>query len=483
MAVEFDVAIIGAGVAGTMVARELARYRLKVLVLEKGAEVGSACTKASNSVIHSDSGAPGTNIRRFTAESHRLYDGLCRDLSVAFERCGELFVALDEREVQDLEAKVKAAEAKGVEMRRLTQAEVLDLEPALNRDLLGGALAPIGGVLCGFELAIALYENAVGNGVRFLFDTEVKEAHPSGDGFELVTQRGDAFRARYVVNAAGAWGAKVASMFGHDGLDVVGMLGQRVIFDCRNGAVRHIVDRVSGSGVVAPPPHGNLLAGRCDGELVEVEDEAFTTAAGIQMIINEAKSLFPSIQASDVIRSFAGVWPERADILVEASETVPGLVNICLPPPGLTGCPAAAREAVRLLQQIGLDLVENECFNPCREPIPDFSEMSPREQNEMIRKDPRWGRVVCRCETVTEGEILEAIRRGARTLDGVKYRVRAGMGRCQGGFCGPRILAILAREQGCSMNGITKKGGGSWMVTPRAGDGSPLPDPHGSGVR
>lgn len=483
MAACFDVAVIGAGVGGTMVARELARYRVKVLVLEKGAEVSPACTKASNSVIHADSGPPGSHIRRFTAESHRLYDGLCRELLVSFDRCGELLVALDEQELVQLEERVEAAGAKGVKMQRLTPAEVLGLEPALTRNVLGGALAPAGGVLCAFELAIALYENAVRNGVKFLLDTELTGARRLEDGgFELMTDRGAVFRARFVVNAAGAWGAKVAAMFGHRNLDVAGILGQRVIFDRKlRGTVHHIVDRVSGSGVIVPTPHGNLLAGRYDGELVEGEDNAYTSAAGIETIINEARALVPGIQAADVIRSFGGVWPERADILVEASGTSPGLVNLCLPPPGLTACPAAAREVVAVLDRLGLNLEERDDFEPHREPIPDFSEMPPREQAEMVRKDPRWGRVICRCETVTEGEIVEAIRRGARTLDGVKYRVRAGMGRCQGGFCGPRILGILARELGCGMGDITKRGGGSWMVTPRAREGVGSPDPAPGG--
>jgi len=472
----FDVVVVGAGVGGTMIARELARYRLNVLVIEKGADVSPACSKASNSVVHADSGPPGTNIREFTAESHRLYDDICRELSVEFTRCGELLVALEEEELPELEERLEAAKLKGVDMQRLTPAEILEMEPNVAPNVLGGALAPSGAVVYAFELAIALYENATANGVSFLFGTELTGARRLDDGgWQLsVARRGlseqeGSFVTRFVVNAAGAWGGKVAVLFGHNDLDVAGMIGQRVILDRKlAGTVKHVVDRVSGSGVVVPTGHGNLLLGRCDGELVDVEDYAYVTARGIETIINEGKALVPSLGRGDLIRSFAGVWPERADILVEASKSCPGLVNVCLPPPGLTACPGAAKRAVYLLEELGLELREDDDFNPYREPIPDFSEMSAQEQAEMIKGDSRWGRIVCRCEAVTEGEIVEAIRRGARTLDGVKYRVRAGMGRCQGGFCGPRILAILARELGRDMSEITKKGDGSWMITPRA---------------
>lgn len=468
MVSRYDMAVVGAGIGGTMIARELARHDLKVVVLEKGSDVAPACTKASNSVIHADSGPPGTNIRKFVAESHLLYDQLCQALSVHINRCGELFVALDEAELPMLEARLEAAKTKGVEMKRLSPAEALAFEPALSPNVLGALFAPAGAVVYAFELAIALFENSRENGVEFRFDTEVTGAgHDDNGDITLQTSRGPV-EARYVVNAAGAWAGKVASHMGDNDLQVQRMVGQRTILDRRlAGTVRHIIDRFTGAGVIVPTPHGNLLLGRYDGELVDSEDDAFARGEGTSAILEQARALVPTLEPRDAIRSFAGVWAERDDILVEASKRCPRLVNVVLPPPGLSACPAAARRVVAVLGELGLELRESRKFNPHREPIPDFSEMSPDEQAGLIEKDPRYGRVVCRCETVTEGEIVEAIRRGARTVDGVKYRVRAGMGRCQGGFCGPRVMEIIARELDRSMAEVTKKGSGSWMVRPR----------------
>jgi len=472
-ATRFDVAVIGAGIVGTMIARELSRYRVEAVVLERGMDVAPACTKASNSVVHADSGLPGTDMRRFTAESHRLYDRLCEELAVAFNRCGELFVALEPEELPMLEERVEAAREKGVEMTRLSPSQVAELEPNLTGEVLGGALAPDGAVLYAFELAIALFENARANGVDFRFEAEVRRARMlEGGDIELETTRGPV-RARYVVNAAGAWAGRVAALFGDHSVWVEYVMGQRTIMDRRlDGTVRHIVDRVKGSGVVIPTGHGNLFLGRADGELVDDPEVAPALASGIETILDEARALIPALKRSDMIRTFAGVWAEREDCLVEKSPACPRLVNVCLPPPGLTACPAAARHAMALLGELGLELKEDPSFDPVREPIPDFSELPPSERARLIERDPAFGRVVCRCETVTEGEIVEAIRRGARTVDGVKYRVRAGMGRCQGGFCGPRVMAILARELGLGLEEVTKKSGASWLVRPRGFEGA-----------
>jgi glycerol-3-phosphate dehydrogenase len=451
-----------------MIARELARYRLDAVVLEKGVDVSPACTKASNSVVHADSGPPGTNIRRFTAESHELYERICTELAVPFNRCGELFVALDPDELPMLEARLEAAEAKGVEMKRLSPAEVLQLEPGLTPDVLGGALAPAGAVVYAFELAIALFENARANGVDFRFASEVRGARILDAGVIELETTGGPVRAAYVINAAGAWASRVAALFGDDGVKADCMLGQRVIMDRRlAGTVRHIVDRFTGSGVIVPTGHGNLLLGRADGDLVDDPEDAFASDRGNRTILDQARALVPALGRSDMVRSFAGVWAERDDILVEKSSACSRLVNVCLPPPGLTACPGSARHAVALLGELGLELEPNPDFNPIRESIPDVSEMSAEDRAALVARDSSFGRVVCRCETVTEGEIIEAIRRGARTVDGVKYRVRAGMGRCQGGFCGLRVMAILARELGLGMTSVTKKGDGSWLVSPR----------------
>ena len=480
-----DVAVIGAGIAGTMIARELARYRLHVEVLEKEAEVSFGCTKASNSIIHADAGPLGSNTSRFTARSHRLFDPLCDELAVPFERPGELFVAFDEDELGWFEQLVETAPEKDLEVISLTRDQVLDLEPAVSSDVLAGVLAPAGGLLYSFELTIALFENAVQNGVRFRFDTQVvgaRQCTPAHSCIELRTSTGPV-RASYVVNASGVRAGEVARMLGDDSFESWGERGERMVLDQRcNGLVTHIVDRSNIAAVIAPTLHGNVFLGRWDARNERGDERTVTTSSGIEGILREAQRVIPAIERRDMIRAFSGVWAvnSRGDQIVEASPSCPRLVNVCLIPPGVTIAPAVAEEVVGILDDIGLVLEPKEDFEPRREPIPDFSEMTDDERTAIIERDPRYGRVVCRCETVTEGEIVEAIRRGARTLDGVKYRVRAGMGRCQGGFCGPRVMNILARELGLDLAEVTKTGGDSWLGKPRMWDGC---EPRSSGER
>jgi len=468
-----DVAIIGAGIAGLTVARELARYRLRVVVLEKEIDAATGSTKASSSIIHADYGAPGSATARLTVEGNRLFDDLCRELSVPFYRCGVLFVAF-EGEEPILNEIVESAEANGaVPFQRLGREEVLKLESNLNPDLTAGALGPSGGVLNSFELAIALFENARDNGVEFLLGTKLISADETpGGNLVLETDTGHKVRTRFVVNAAGLFADRVADILGDaDHLKVVPQRGQEVILDQRSGPVVRRVIFDCGTGLVVPTVHGNLLLGTTKEETQDKAGGLHTTRQGVDSIVGRARKLIPGLDPGSVIRSFAGLRAcnNREDHFIGRSERVPSLVTVSLQTGGLTASPAAAREAVELLEEAGLNLEPKGDFEAHREPMPVFREMSPAEQAEMIRRDSRFGRMVCRCETVTEGEIVEAVRRGARSVDGVKYRVRAGMGRCQGGFCGPRVMAILARELGVTLNDVTKRGKDSWLVRARAG--------------
>lgn len=466
-----DVTIIGAGIAGLTVARELARYRLRVVVLERGADVAAGSTRASSSIVHADYGVPGSVTARLTVEGNRLMDDLCDDLSVPLKRCGELFVAFAGEEPV-LDEIAEAARANGaVPFRRLTRGEVLDLEPNLNPDLVGGLLGPSGGVLNSFELAIALFENARANGVEFLFGTSPISAAAAADGdFELRLSGPGNLRTRFVVNAAGLFADEVATMLGDPyHIRVRPERGQEVILDRDAGGLVKRVIFDCGITLLVPTIHGNLLLGTTKEEALDKTSDLHTTTSGVESILSRARRLVPKLDTRTVIRSFAGLRAcnDRGDHLVGRSERCPRLVTVSLQTGGLTASPAAAREVVRLLEAGGLRLEPREDFQPRRQPVTVFRDMSPTEQAEMIRRDPRYGRVVCRCETVTEGEVVEAIRRGARTLDGVKYRVRAGMGRCQRGFCGPRVMVILARELGIPLDEVTKRGHDSWLVRPK----------------
>lgn len=466
-----DVTIIGAGIAGLSVARELSRYRLRVAVIEKESDVAVGSTRASSSIVHADYGVPGSATARLTVQGNRLFDDLCHDLGVAFKRCGELFVAFPGEEGV-LEEIARDSRANGaVPFRELTREEVLRLEPRLNPELVAGLLGPSGGVVTSFELAIALYENARANGVEFFFGSSPTQATTRDDG-DVVLRVNDTWelQSRFVVNAAGLFADEVAALLGDEAhIRIRPERGQEVILDkCAGGLVSRVVFDC-GTGLVVPTTHGNIMLGTTREETSSKRSDRFTTAQGVESIISKARRLVPGIDAATVIRCFAGlrVLNDGNDHFIGRSEGCNRLVTVSLQTGGVTAGPAAAIEAIGLLEESGLALERKPDFSRHRRPAPVFRDMSPGEQAEMIRQDPRYGRVVCRCETVTEGEVVEAIRRGARTVDGVKYRVRAGMGRCQGGFCGPRVMAILTREIGMPLEDVRKTGLGSWMVTPR----------------
>jgi len=466
---ETDVTVIGAGIAGLSVARELARYRLRIAVVDREVDVGSGSTRASSSIIHADYGAPGTRTAEYTVRGNPAFDALCRDLAVPFQRRGAVFAAFAGEEGV-LEKIVQAAEENGaVPFRRLSREDTLELEPNLNPEIVAGALAPSAGALCSFDLAIALYENLLGNGVVFRLSCEVSRATVRpGQPTVLHTSDGD-IRTNYVVNAAGLHADEVASMLGAgDLLSVTPERGQEVVLDRATGGLVNRMVFDCGLGLVVPTTHGNLLLGTTQDGASDKDRDVQATADGLETILSRARRLVPALDRQMVIRSFAGLraCTNRGDHVVEGHGPSASVV-VCLQTGGVTASPAAAEDAVAILQDMGLSLVPRDDFEPTRQPIPSFREMDRAERERAIRRDPRWGRIVCRCETVTEGEIVEAIRRGARTLDGVKYRVRAGMGRCQGGFCGPRVMEILARELGLDMAWTRKRGGGSWLVEPR----------------
>jgi glycerol-3-phosphate dehydrogenase len=467
-----DVAIVGAGVAGCMVARELSKYQVRTLVLERELDVASrGVTKGSMSAIHADMGAPGSNRARLTVQANPVFERLCEDLGVSFERTGLLVVALERSELPVLEEIRENAEENGaVPYRPLTRGEVLALESNLSPDVVAGLYQPAEGMLYSFDLTIACFENAVSNGVEFRFGTELLSMSERLDGtFSLFTNRGEV-RARFVVNAAGLFADDVARMVGDDEITVVPVRGQHLILD------RLVGDLVThqlwdcGVGAVVPTPHGNLLIGSTFEEVTDKTGDDCSTAEGRDDLFRAAQRLIPALDRGVIIRGFSGLRSinNYNDHVVQVSKKTDRLVNISLISGGVTASPAVAEHVADLVAEGGLELRPRPDFEPQREPIPDFSEMTDGERADIIRRDPRYGRVVCRCETVTEGEIVEAIRRGARTLDGIKYRVRAGMGRCQGGFCGPRVMAILARELGVGLDAISKGGEEAWLVHPRA---------------
>ena len=471
---ETEVLIVGAGILGAATARELSRYRVDVTLVEKNVDVGWGITKANVGVVNQ-----GKDTLEFRPEYHRshllwrslsMMEPLCAELDVPFRKVGGWEMCWDMEMKGKLDKLARRTESLGLGKDCFYwYPELKEMEPNVSPRILGGLHDPDIAVVNPVYLTQALVENACRNGVHLMLDTEVLDIRPGHRHFEVTTTRGE-FRARYVVNAAGERVDKVAAMVDADDFVLFPVKGYVGVLDRRceglvNGLVSVLPEEPGDMNIVVPTVEGNLLFGI---QLqINRRGDHSTTERMARKALENARRLVPDISESDVINAFCGYLMLRNyeigwhECEVGMSRRVPRFINMTIGYPGVSASPGAATEAVEILRKDGLKLEPNPKFDPRRRGIPDFSRLSDGERRELIRKDSRYGHVVCRCETVTEGEIVEAIRRGATTLDGVKHRVRAGMGRCQGGFCGPRVTRILARELGIPESEVTKKGGDS----------------------
>ncbi len=470
----FDVAIIGAGVVGCSIARELAKYRLKVCILEKESDVAAGTSKANSAIVHAGYDAwPGTLKGKLNVAGNAMFDTLAADLDFHLKRNGSMVLAFGEEELRTLEELRERGRSGGVPgLQILSPEEVLQREPAVNKGVKGALFAPTGGITCPYEMTWALAENAAANGVDIWLERSVMGISREDGGFFRVDTAKGQIQARFVVNAAGLYADEISKMAGAEKYAIHPRKGEYCILDKETeGLVKHTlfcVPGAMGKGIlVAPTVDGNILLGP-NAQEVEDKMDTETSPEGLQEIMKGALRTIPGIPQKSVITSFAGLRAISGnDFIIEESRRVKGFINvggICSP--GLTAAPAIGEYVKNLLEVAGLRLVKNESFNPVRKAIPRFREMDYRTRAELIKQNPLYGRIVCRCEMVTEGEIVEAIRRpcGATNLDAVKRRVRAGMGRCQGGFCSPRVVEILARELELPYTEITKKGGNSNLL-------------------
>jgi glycerol-3-phosphate dehydrogenase len=469
-----DVVIIGAGVVGCAIAREMSRYCLQVVVCEQGAEAGQGGpTKANTGIIHAGyDPLPGTLMARLNVRGNAMYDQLCADLGVRLERNGTLVVAFSGAErihLEELRARGKANGVPG--LRIIGHDELMSLEPNLNPAADSALFAATGGTVEPYELTLALAENAALNGVTFLFEHPVHSVCATAGGWQVLAGE-RTLNTRYVVNAAGLHADDISRMAGAGDFEIRPRRGEYLLLENRSDYdVRHPVFQVPttrGKGiVVSRTVDGNIIAGPTADD---VEDKGCpaTTAEGLSRVLAEARRSVPRLDTRQLITEFAGsraVIAGHDDFLVESG--APGFFNAAgIKSPGLTAAPAIAEELSVQMEQSGLRMVGNPAFIATNTRAPLFHECSAEQQRQLIAEDRRYGRIVCRCETVTEGDIVRAIHRpaGARTVDGVKFRTRAGMGRCQGGFCGPRVLGILAREIGVDLQSVTKCGAGSEIL-------------------
>jgi glycerol-3-phosphate dehydrogenase len=472
-----QVVIVGGGIIGTAAARELSRYKLDVLLLEKEPEVGWGTTKANSGIVHGGfHEEEGTLKAKYCFPGNQMYPKLCEELNVCFVQNGILMVGRTPEEMETVRQYYERGKRRGVNVKLLSREELLRQEPSLSPEIAGGLYASEGGAVMPFELAAALMENAAQNGARYKVNAEVINAWYDRDSGKKYLETGEEIiAADYIVNAAGLFSDDLARMFGDDYFSIRPRKGEEYIFDLSvkdlvKSTIFPVPGQVSKGILVIPTAAGNLMMGPT-GDDVEDKEDLGTSLDGFQRVLAGARSLVPSLDPRKIIAQFAGVRAasDRGDFIVELSPNVPGLLHLAgIESPGLTAAPAIAADVPRLLAEAGLELEAKEDFQPRREGVVRFSTLSRAEQDELIRKDPSFGRIICRCESITEGEIVDAIRRGARTLDGIKFRARAGAGRCQGGFCQPLIAQIISRELGIPVTEVTKAGPGSEVVISKA---------------
>lgn len=471
-----DVAIIGAGVVGAAIARELSRYRLEVVVLEKGYDVACGTSRANSGIVHGGHDAePGSRKAYFNRLGNPMFDVLSRELDFPFRRNGSLVVAFHEADLPRLEQLRRQGEQNGVEGLSIATGEALRrLEPNLSAQVRAALVVPTGGIVCPYEMTIAYAENAAANGVVFRFNREVTGIARRGGRFVLEAG-GEALEARLVVNAAGLHSDALHNRLSGRKLRIVPRKGEYCLLDkVEGGLVRHTVFQLPGpmgKGVlVTPTVDGNILLGPTSYDIDDKADTA-TTRAGLAEVLSKAALDVDRLPAGSIITSFAGLRAhlEEDDFIVGMAEDVEGLVDVCgIESPGLTSAPAIAKEVEGIVADY-LRAERNPGFRPERKAPPRFRHLTNAERRALIARDPAYGQIVCRCETVTRGEIRDALRSplGIRDLDALKRRTRAGMGRCQAGFCSMRLPEIVAGELGIPVTQVTKAGSGTNLLLHR----------------
>ena len=469
----YDVIIIGAGVSGAAAARELSRYQAKICVIEKEEDVCCGTSKANSAIVHAGYDAmPGTLKAKLNVRGNQMMGSLSEELDFSFKRNGSLVLCRDEEGMPALQELYERGLTNGVsDVRILSREEVLAMEPNVTDDVCAALYAPSGGIVCPFELNIAMAENAYTNGVEFRFDTKVEEITKLEEGYELRTDKG-VFTAKCVVNAAGVYADEIHNMVSEKKMHITPRRGDYCLLDKSAGS--HVERTIfalpgkMGKGIlVTPTVHGNLLVGPT---AVDVEDKegVNTTGEGLEQVIEKAGMNVKNLPMRQVITSFAGLraHEDGDDFVIGEVEDAEGFIDCAgIESPGIASCPAVGEMVAQMIRdKMGLEEKDN--FISTRKGIQKPAALGKEERNALIREEPAYGSIVCRCEMITEGEIIDAIRRplGARSLDGVKRRTRAGMGRCQSGFCSPRVMEILAGECKMDMFDITKSGGRSQIV-------------------
>jgi len=471
MSQTYNIAIIGGGIVGNAIARELSRYQLNVILIEKEIEVSFGTSKANSGIIHSGiHDDPKTLKGKLCVAGNKLWEELSGELKIPFNRVGEILVARSDDDLPVLKKMLDNAKAIGIPAEMVEGKRLRELEPNLSEKINIGLLAPTAGVIPPYEMTYALYENAMQNGVKYLLGSKVTNIARDGKNF-VITAGDQEIKADYVINAAGVYADEVAHFVGADNFKIKPRKGEEYILDKRLDNINnHVIfpapSPISKGVLVIKTIEGSTMIGPTADDINDKEDTT-TTEEGLKKILDFVQTMVPGIQKKDIIASFAGIRPvsDTNDFIIEGSRTVPHFINAAgIQSPGLTAAPAIALMVVGILKNSGIRFEKKKKFNRYDKPHRRFSLASNKEKELLIKLNNAYGNVICRCETVTEAEVVAAVRNGAKTVDGIKFRTRAGMGRCQAGFCIHHVMKILSKELGIPEEKITKRGGDSLIV-------------------
>lgn len=470
----YDVIIIGGGIIGCAIARELSKQDRKIALFERASDICEGTSKANSGIIHAGYDAtPGTLKAKLNVQGNQMMEALSKELDIPFKKNGSFVLMFEEEGRGELKKLYDRGLQNDVKELQILEGDaVRKLEPGVSEEVKAALYAPTSGIVCPFGMTYAFAENAAVNGVDFYLNTEVLNIKKIEDGFQIVTSKGN-FKTKMVINAAGVYADKIHNMVSEKKLNIVPRRGQYCLMDKEVGTLTKAtlfqLPTKLGKGVlVTPTVHGNLLVGP-DAEDLEDKEAVNTTAEGIEDILRRGERSVVDLPKNKVITSFAGLRAneESGDFIIGEAEDVKGFIDVAgIASPGLSASPAIGVYVAEFMQEIAPAPIK-ENFISKRKGIPNVATATMEERKKLIEENPAYANVICRCELVTEGEIVDAIRRpiGATTLDGVKRRTRAGMGRCQSGFCSPKVVEILARELDVNISEVTKMGGNSVFIT------------------
>lgn len=470
----YDVAIIGSGVSGANIARTLSKYDLKTVILEKETDVAWGVSKANSGIIH---GGFHHNLKYLKSQleikGNLMFDQLKRELDFPFTRVGIIVAALNEEELKVVEHLYQQGiENNSIGIEMVSRERLLELSPKLNHDVIGGLYAPSGGIIEPYRFVYSLIESAKKNGVEVLTDFEVTSSKKEKENFVIKSKDNREINAKYVINAAGLFADKISKIFDAEEFEIKPRKGEYFLLDKSTKAnpskvIFPVPSHVSKGILVIPTNEGTVLIGPTADEIEDKEDLT-TSNDKLRQIFDSARKMVPIVSERDIITSFAGLRPalETGDFYIDISKKQSNFIQVAgIQSPGLTASPAIGVYVKDLLKKLMGSLIEKDNYDPYIKKLPNIRNLDHYQVAELVNEEARYGNIVCRCEKISEMEIINAIKHGHTTLDGIKFFTRAGMGRCQGGFCTYKTIKILMRETGMSYDQVTKKGKNSVIIT------------------